>query len=149
LTEIRIYGTLGPGTGLPHEDPVKIICSVAIWPVVSDAIHAATAMLTATVTAMSMIDATTGLRAFLLFHIFILFSIPPFGVHVYVSGGKGFKSYDLIDHIIRLQRERLLAGLFFVGFVVGGLVCELKKSLVCVGVVVVVLFLDFVEEFEQ
>jgi len=36
-------------------------------------IHAATAMLTATVTAMSMIDATTGLRAFLLFNIFISF----------------------------------------------------------------------------
>jgi hypothetical protein len=30
-------------------------------------------MLTATVTAMSMIDATTGLRAFLLFNIFIFF----------------------------------------------------------------------------
>ena len=78
LTEIRMYGTvLVPGAA--HEDPVKIICSVAIWPVVSDAIHAATAMLTATVTAMSMIDATTGLRAFLLLKIFIFIFIPPFG----------------------------------------------------------------------
>jgi ABC-type transport system involved in cytochrome bd biosynthesis fused ATPase/permease subunit len=38
-------------------------------------IHAATAMLTATVTAMSIIDATTGLKAFLLLNIFILFYI--------------------------------------------------------------------------
>ena len=41
-------------------------------------IHAATAMLTATVTAMRMIEATTGLRAFLLLSIFILVLIPPF-----------------------------------------------------------------------
>jgi hypothetical protein len=34
-------------------------------PTVKAPIHAATAMLTATVTAMSMIDATTGLKAFL------------------------------------------------------------------------------------
>ena len=45
---------------------------------VSAPIHAATAMLTATVTAMSMIEATTGLRAFLLLRIFIFVSIPPF-----------------------------------------------------------------------
>jgi hypothetical protein len=43
-------------------------------------------MLTATVTAMSMMDATTGLRAFLLFSIFIFFHIPPFWVIVYVRG---------------------------------------------------------------
>jgi hypothetical protein len=43
-------------------------------------------MLTATVTAMSMIEATTGLRAFLLRLIFIFFVIPPFGVIEYVSG---------------------------------------------------------------
>ena len=103
-------------------------------------------MLTATVTAMSMIDATTGLRAFLLFHIFILFSIPPFGVHVYVSGAKAFKSYDLIDHIIPLQRRN---GHRRGWFLLCGLGCGFKKSLVCVGVVVVVLLLDFVEEFEQ
>ena len=65
-------------------------------------IHAATAMLTATVTAISMIDATTGLRAFLLFNIFIFFFIPPFGVIVYVRGANAFKSYDLIHHINRL-----------------------------------------------
>ena len=41
-------------------------------------IHAATAMLTATVTAMSMMDATTGLRAFLLLRVFIFVLIPPF-----------------------------------------------------------------------
>jgi hypothetical protein len=37
-------------------------------------------MLTATVTAMSMIEATTGLRAFLLLKIFISLFIPPFRV---------------------------------------------------------------------
>jgi hypothetical protein len=48
-------------------------------PIVSDPIQAATAMDTATVTAMSMIAATTGLRAFLLFRSFlILFSFPPY-----------------------------------------------------------------------
>ena len=48
-------------------------CSVAMKLNVSAPIHAATAMLTATVTAMSMIEATTGLRAFLLLNIFIFF----------------------------------------------------------------------------
>jgi len=52
-------------------------------PMVNAPIHAATAMLTATVTAMSMIDATTGLRAFLLFNIFIFFFIPPSGCCVF------------------------------------------------------------------
>jgi hypothetical protein len=68
-------------------------------PIVRAPIHAATAMLTATVTAMSMMDATTGLRAFLLFSIFIFFHIPPFWVIVYVKEGLEFKSYDLIHHI--------------------------------------------------
>src|SRR5512136_16581 len=36
-------------------------------------IHAATAMLTATVTAISMMAATTGLNAFLLLNIFLIF----------------------------------------------------------------------------
>ena len=53
-------------------------------PTVKAPIHAATAMLTATVTAMSMIDATTGLRAFAFFliflSIFIFSSIPPLGL---------------------------------------------------------------------
>ena len=53
-------------------------------PTVSAPIHAATAMLTATVTAMSMIDATTGLRAFAFFliflSVFISLSIPPLGL---------------------------------------------------------------------
>jgi hypothetical protein len=41
-------------------------------------IHAATAMLTATVTAMSIIEATTGLRALMLFlNDFISSFIPP------------------------------------------------------------------------
>jgi hypothetical protein len=66
-------------------------------------IHAATAMLTATVTAMSMIDATTGLRAFLHFNIFIFLFIPPFEVIEYVRGDSQFKSYDLIHHINHLQ----------------------------------------------
>ena len=62
-------------------------CSVAMKLKVSAPIHAATAMLTATVTAMSMIEATTGLRAFLLLNIFILLFIPPSGVIVYFSRG--------------------------------------------------------------
>lgn len=59
-------------------------CSVSMNPTVSAPIHAATAMLTATVTAMSMIDATTGLRAFAFFliflKVFISLSIPPLGL---------------------------------------------------------------------
>ena len=51
---------------------------VSMNPMVSDPIHAATAMETATVTAMSMMAATTGLRAFLLFRSFFIFgSFPP------------------------------------------------------------------------
>jgi hypothetical protein len=57
---------------------------VPMNPTVRAPIHAATAMLTATVTAMSMMDATTGLRAFLFFNIFIFPYIPPFVV-VYVN----------------------------------------------------------------
>ncbi len=49
----------------------KETCSVCMNPVLSEPIHTATAMLTATVTAMSMIDATTGLRAFAFFRIFL------------------------------------------------------------------------------
>jgi hypothetical protein len=59
-------------------------------------------MLTATVTAMSMIEATTGLRAFLLLNIFIFFHIPPFRVSEYVSRSYAFKSYDSIHHITQL-----------------------------------------------
>jgi hypothetical protein len=50
-------------------------------PVLSAPIHTATAMLTATVTAMSMIDATTGLRAFTLrLKLFIFVFFPPFRI---------------------------------------------------------------------
>jgi len=62
-------------------------CSVAVKLKVKAPIHAATAMLTATVTAISMIEATTGLRAFLLLNIFIFFLIPPSGVIEYFRGG--------------------------------------------------------------
>mgnify|MGYP007056089562 CR=1 FL=1 len=59
--------------------PVILSSSVAMNPIVSAPIHAATAMLTATVTAMSMIDATTGLSAFLLrLKFFIFFFQLPF-----------------------------------------------------------------------
>jgi hypothetical protein len=55
------------------------------------------------VTAMSMIDATTGLRAFAFFLIFLsvfIFSfIPPFGINEYVRLNYPFKSYDLLHHI--------------------------------------------------
>jgi hypothetical protein len=61
---------------------VMLTCSVLVNENVNAPIHAATAMLTATVTAMSMIDATTGLRAFLLL-VFIFLFIPPFGTSKY------------------------------------------------------------------
>ena len=77
--------------------------SVAMNPMVSAPIHAATAMLTATVTAMSMIEATTGLSALVFFLIFLsvfIFSfIPPFGINEYVRRVYPFKSYDLIRSI--------------------------------------------------
>jgi hypothetical protein len=50
------------------------------------------------VTAMSMIDATTGLRAFLLF-LFIFLFIPPFGIGMYARGSGRFKSYDSLHKI--------------------------------------------------
>ena len=55
-------------TGVP-----KDTCSVCMNPTDIPPIHAATAMLTATVTAISMIDATTGLRAFAFFLNFLKF----------------------------------------------------------------------------
>src|SRR3990170_4420032 len=77
--------------------------SVPMNPIVSAPIHAATAMLTATVTAMSMIEATTGLSALAFFLIFLsvfIFSfIPPFGINEYVRRDYPFKSYDLIRSI--------------------------------------------------
>jgi hypothetical protein len=54
------------------------------------------------VTAMRMIDATTGLRAFLLL-VFIFLFIPPFGISMYGRGGDRFKSYDLLHNIRCLQ----------------------------------------------
>jgi hypothetical protein len=63
-------------------------------------------MLTATVTAMRMIEATTGLRAFAFFLIFLsvfIFSfIPPFGIAEYGRRLFPFKSYDLIHNILRV-----------------------------------------------
>ena len=56
---------------------VTVISVVSMNPMVSDPIHAATAMETATVTAMSMMAATTGLRAFLLFRSFFIFGYFP------------------------------------------------------------------------
>jgi hypothetical protein len=76
VTAIELVVPLGPKAMF-----VICTCSVAMNVNVSAPIHAATAMLTATVTAMSMIDATTGLRAFTFFHIFIFLFIPPFGVN--------------------------------------------------------------------
>ena len=77
---------------------VMLTCSVAVKENVSAPIHAATAMLTATVTAIRMIDATTGLRAFLLL-VFIFLFIPPFGTGMYGRGSDRFKSYDSLHHI--------------------------------------------------
>jgi hypothetical protein len=81
---------------------VNCPCSVAMKLNDSAPIHAATAMLTATVTAMRMIDATTGLRAFLLL-VFIFLFIPPFGTGMYARGSERFKSYDSLHNIRRLQ----------------------------------------------
>jgi len=54
---------------------VMLICSVCMKVKVSAPIHAATAIETATVTAISMIAATTGLSAFLLLNsLFIRFN---------------------------------------------------------------------------
>ena len=97
VTAIHEVVALGPKARF-----VMRISSVPMNVNVSAPIHAATAMLTATVTAMSMIEATTGLRAFTFFNIFMFFSIPPFGVVGSVSRGKAFKSYDFIHHITYL-----------------------------------------------
>ena len=67
-------------------------------------IHAATAMLTATVTAIRIIEATTGLRAFLLLKISILFSSLPLGP--YSMGKAVFNSYDLLHHRPRTYNKR-------------------------------------------
>ena len=72
-------------TSLPVNDTsLMLIEDDPMNPTVKAPIHAATAMLTATVTAMSMIDATTGLRAFAFFliflNVFISLSIPPLGL---------------------------------------------------------------------
>jgi len=80
-----------------EDDPMKLNVSAPI--------HAATAMLTATVTAMRIIEATTGLRAFLFLSIFISVLIPPFGVARYVSGVNAFKSYDLLYNICHLYNK--------------------------------------------
>jgi len=99
-----------------HDLEVYCSSSVLMNVNVKAPIHAATAMLTATVTAISMIAATTGLRAFLLLHIFHIFcTIPPLGVHVEHSAARRFKSYVLRHHInlhplgayIRERRKRI------------------------------------------
>jgi hypothetical protein len=65
------------------ESPVNVISvtvteDVPMNPMVMPPIHAATATLTATVTAMSIIEATTGLSAFLFFLIVLwIFNIFP------------------------------------------------------------------------
>ncbi len=61
-------------SGVPGENATLVIdtCSaLPINPMVVPPIHAATTTLTATVTAMSIIDATTGLRAFEFFLTFL------------------------------------------------------------------------------
>ena len=62
---------------------VMVSCSVAMKLNESDPIQTATAMETATVTAMSIIAATTGLRAFLLLRSFFIFVyFPPLSSHI-------------------------------------------------------------------
>ena len=66
----------GAGEGPRHRLHLSF---VSMNPMVSDPIHAATAMETATVTAMSMMAAITGLIAFLLFRSFLIFGyFPPY-----------------------------------------------------------------------
>ena len=75
-------------------------------PMVSAPIHAATTTLTATVTAMSMIVAITGLRAFAFFLNFLNFLnssfifYTPFWFAESISGFCLNKYYDLINNII-------------------------------------------------
>jgi hypothetical protein len=63
------------------------------------------------VTATSMMDAITGLSAFLLFNsLFIFVCIPPFRVHKNDKAGLTFKSYELRHHISRRSlRKRYVA----------------------------------------
>ena len=68
---------------------------VSMNPMVSDPIHAATAMETATVTAMSMMAATTGLRAFLLLRSFLIFVPSLLTSSIENCSQNIFNSYDL------------------------------------------------------
>ena len=77
---------------------------------VSAPIQAATAIETATVTAISMIAATTGLKAFLLFRSFFIFGFfPPCRVHKRDNAVSRFKSYDLRHYISKKKISDLTA----------------------------------------
>jgi hypothetical protein len=72
--EAPVLATVRVALFVPHTVmPVMLSCSVFVKLKVSAPIHAATAMETATVTAINMIDAITGLKAFLLFRSFFIF----------------------------------------------------------------------------
>jgi hypothetical protein len=78
-------------------------------PIVNAPIHAATTTLTATVTAMSMIVAITGLSAFAFFLNFLnfnLFLLPSFGFLNIRSAQNLNKYYDLIHNIIDMLNKK-------------------------------------------
>ena len=98
LTDYSVVATLDNTTF------VIFACSeFPMNPIVNAPIHAATTTLTATVTAISMIVAITGLNAFALFLNFlkfILFSTPPRKGYLVRSLIYAFKYYDLINNIM-------------------------------------------------
>jgi hypothetical protein len=77
VPELVTCTTMLPGLPIFKSNSVIVSSLVSMYPMVSEPIHAATAMETATVTAMSMMAATTGLRAFLLFRSFFIFGSFP------------------------------------------------------------------------
>ena len=84
---------------------VTVSSVVSMNPMVSEPIHAATAMETATVTAMSMMAATTGLRAFLFFRSFFIFFLSLLVSSQVNYATTRFKSYDLIQHILKMKNK--------------------------------------------
>ena len=84
ISTVPVFCTLATIVVLvgPKSTLVMVSCSVDMKLNESDPIQTVTAMETATVTAMRMIAATTGLRAFLLFRSFIFCSFPPCMCHM-------------------------------------------------------------------
>ena len=78
-------------------------CSVEVKPKVRAPVHAPTAMLRATATAISMIDATTGLRAFRLLVLILLF---PFAWGLVTADAA---HSPIVTGILRFNKHSLLS----------------------------------------